>query len=266
MVSATWLCEHLDAKNLVVLDASISKVSDASTKATTVQIPKARFFDIKKAFSIQDAPFPNTLPTVQQFTEAIQKLGITTSSVVVVYDDKGIYSSARAWYLCKAFGLKNVAVLDGGLPTWITNGFEVEEKQTYIIKKGDFVGILDKSYFIDFKGIQKLIQQQNSCIIDARSAERFLGEVPEPRKGLRSGTIPSSVNLHYQEVLHKGKLKAKTELRKIFQSIQNKNKPFVFSCGSGVTACILALAAENIGIKDKSIYDGSWTEYGSIIK
>lgn len=265
LVSVNWLYKNFEADNLVILDATIPKVGGEVSTQPNTQIRTARFFDIKKKFSDTAAPFPNTVPSMAQFQDEAQGLGINSDSCIVVYDDKGIYSSARAWYLFKAFGHINVAVLDGGLPEWL-NAFNsiIEDKQVHSYKTGDFIAEQQDHYFKFFKDIETLSQTENCTILDARSELRFKGLLSEPRQGLRSGTIPNSKNLPYTELLNGHLMKSKAELQQIFNTISKENTTFTMSCGSGITACILALAAEISGIKSVSVYDGSWTEYGSL--
>lgn len=264
LVSVDWLAENLHNNDIVILNATIPKVSVNLTESISIQIPNARFFDLKNDFSNTEADFPNTVPSVDKFNKSAQSLGINNSSTIIVYDEYGIYSSARAWWLFKAFGHSNIAVLDGGLPAWIEKRYEVENKKAYKETKGNFQGTLNKNYFSFFEDI--LIEQDsfNHLIVDARAKNRFQGKMPEPRKGLRSGHIPNSVNLPYQELLTESKMKSLDELKIIFDAINEKNKVMVFSCGSGVTACILALGAELSGHQSLSVYDGSWTEYGTL--
>ena len=266
LVSAEWLNQNLDVSNLVILDATTAKANDPSSETITVQIPNARYFDIKNQFSDVSNPFPNAVPSEAQFTGEVKKLGIDKENVIVVYDDYGIYSSARAWWLFKSFGHNNVAVLNGGLPEWVDANYPVEQKGTYQGKLGNFEATFKPNYFRNFKDVQSVINSKNDLIMDARSKERFVGKVPESRKGLRSGNIPNSVSLPYKELLKENKLKEKNDLISIFNKFDVSGKNMIFSCGSGVTACILTLAAENVGYKKISVYDGSWTEYGSLTK
>lgn len=265
IVSVDWLHNNLEASNLIILDATIKKVSDSEAiSESKFQIPSTRFFDIKHKFSDTSAEFPNTFPSIEQFILEAQKLGINTGSAIVVYDDKGIYSSARAWLLFKAFGHNNVAVLNGGFPEWKKANYQIENKKDYKGETGNFVATLQPKYFKFFKDIIKASTDINCTILDARSEQRFKSLISEPRAGLRSGTIPNSINLPYTELLNGNKLKSRTELISIFNTLVNTNKNLVFSCGSGITACILALAAEIADYKNSSVYDGSWTEYGSL--
>lgn len=264
LVSVDWLAKNLDNKDLIVLNTTIPKVTSNTTDTVDIQIPNARFFDLKSDFSDIDAPFPNTVPSSEQFTRSAQNLGINNSSIIIVYDEYGIYSSARAWWLFKAFGHENIAILDGGLPAWIAVGFETEPKKAYDNLKGNFTSLYNESYFLFFDDILKNQNSNANLIIDARAKERFNGELPEPRKGLSSGHIPNSLNIPYQELLRNGKMKSKEELRNIFKAVNKDDKQLIFSCGSGITACILALGAKLAGYNKLSVYDGSWTEYGTL--
>ena len=264
LVSVEWLYNNLDLPNLVVLDGTIPKVTEQGLESDTIQIPNARFFDIKKKFSDVAAPFPNTVPSEEQFNLEARELGINTNSIIIVYDDKGIYSSARVWYLFKAFGHKQVAVLDGGLPEWVAKGYAVEEKKTGTYSLGNFHGTYYPDYFKFFDDIQNL-KEDNSCtILDARSSERFNGTVAEPRAGLRSGNIPGSESLPFKQLMDGYCMKPVEELKHIFASFQLEDNTLICSCGSGITACIIALAYTLTGNTNMSVYDGSWTEYGTL--
>ena len=260
IVSVEWLNEHLNAENLIVLDGTINKVFDI----TLEQIPNARLFDIKKKFSDVSNDFPSAFPSAEQFQKEARNLGINQDSILVVYDDKGIYSSARVWWLFKAFGFNNVAVLNGGFPAWKKARYHTELMQNYDGEKGDFTANLQFGYMQFFEDILYASKNETHKIIDARSRARFNCEVPEPRAGLRRGTIPNSVNLPFTDLLEDGVLKSKKDLAKAFYMVAEHDDSIIFSCGSGLTACVLALGAEISGYKNISVYDGSWTEYGAL--
>ncbi len=265
VVSAEWLNTHLQVENLLVFDASIPKVVGNTSELSEAQIPKTQFFDIKKAFSDASGAFPNTIPSETQFQTEARKLGINNDSAIVIYDDKGIYSSARVWWLFKVFGYTNIAILNGGLPEWQHQGFKTEPKQGYKKTLGNFVARFKPEYVVYFEDLETLSKQTNTLILDARASNRFNCEVPEPRAGLRSGTIPNSKNLPFANCLENGKLKDKNQLQNIFYTlIPDTNTNLVFTCGSGITACVLDLAATLADYKNTRVYDGSWTEYGSL--
>ncbi|HHC81153.1 MAG TPA: sulfurtransferase [Flavobacteriia bacterium] len=268
LVSPKWLHQHINEPNLVLIDATIKKVTDTtdSENAPLEQLPKARFLDIKNTFSDTTAMFPNTMLSPQKFTMAARALGINASSAIVVYDALGIYASARVWYMFKAMGHQNIAVLNGGLPEWKKAGYSCEKRRNYAGGQGDFTAAYQPDFFCDFTKVQNAIKQEAAQILDARSSERFYGKVPEPRQGLRSGHIPTSKNLPYTALLENGILKDKKALQRQFNTFQKENTEFIFSCGSGITACILALGAEIARIKNIAVYDGSWTEWGSLVE
>ena len=265
LVSVKWLFQNIETKNLVILDASMKKVTSNDASIAEKQIPKARFFDIKNKFSTTNAPFPNTVPSEEQFTIEARALGINNDSAIVVYDEIGIYTSPRVWWLFKVFGYDNVAVLDGGLPEWNASGYEVEFMKKFSGELGDIAFSYRSEYFNFFNDIEIIKKEDTKRIVDARSKKRFKGLVAEPRQGLRSGIIPNSINLPYTDMLNDNCLKSKAELFTIFNTLDIRNKSLIFSCGSGITACILALGAEIAGFNKLSVYDGSWTEYGSLI-
>jgi thiosulfate/3-mercaptopyruvate sulfurtransferase len=264
-VSVEWLSSHLESENLVVLDGSIKEVDNPSSNVSEVQIPNARFFDLKTAFSDVAAPFPTTFPSEAQFTEEAQKLGIFKDSAIVVYDDKGIYSSARVWWLFKAMGHDNVAVLNGGLPEWIKSGHKTELRAEKSSTKGDFVATYKPGTMAFFDDVREASEKKSHVIIDARSEARFKELEPEPRAGLRMGNIPNSVNMPYKELLEAHELILEERIKTKFQELANKEDKLIFSCGSGITACVLALGATMSGYENISVYDGSWTEWGTLV-
>ena len=262
IVSVDWLHDNLNADNLVVLDGTINKIFDPKQN----QIPKARFFDIKNKFSDVSNPFPSAFPTAEQFQKEARVLGINNTSAIVVYDDKGIYSSARVWWLFKAFGFNNIAVLDGGFPEWLKLRYQTEPMAVYSGESGNFLADLKPEYMKFFNDVEDASKNKSHIIIDARSKGRFNSNEPEPRVGLRMGTIPNSVNLPFTDLMENGVLKSKKDLAKAFYMVANKNDAIIFSCGSGLTACVLALGADISGYKNISVYDGSWTEWGSLVE
>lgn len=265
VVSVDWLYENIKAENLLIFDASIPKVTDTNDNVSAnIQIPNAQFFNLKESFSDSSSTFPNTIPSEVQFQTEARKLGVNSDSVIVVYDDKGIYSSARVWWLFKTFGHNNVAVLDGGLPEWLVQNYPAELKKTSIKTAGNFKAHFKESNVTYFSDLETVLHNKNHTILDARSEDRFCSRVPEPRAGLRSGTIPNSKNLPFERCLKNGKLKSKRELQKIFKTLTEQENLLIFSCGSGLTACILDLAATVADYKHSKVYDGSWTEYGTL--
>ena len=264
-VTVEWLHKNLNAENLVVLNGTIPKVVGDNSGVNQNQIVGARFFDIKKKFSDVSAEFPNTFPSPEQFQKEARALGINTDSAIVVYDDLGIYSSARVWWLFKAFGFTNVAVLSGGLLAWEKAGYPTENASEYQGNTGNFVAKLHPEFMKFFDDVKQASTNNTHKIIDARSENRFKGIEAEPRAGLRSGTIPNSINIPFTNLLDDGVLKPDDSLKTIFNDVAQNDEPIIFSCGSGITACVLALGAEISGYKNISVYDGSWTEWGSLV-
>jgi len=264
LVSANWLREHLDAPNLIVLDASLPKAGMGEDTLSSSLIEGARYMDLKNRWAQKDAKFPNTMLDAAGFEQVAQKLGIDNTSALVFYDQHGIYSSARGWYMFRAMGHDNVAVLDGGLPAWEQAGYPVMPKKDYEGRTGDFKARFDSDYFKDHEEVYAELKDFSRQVLDARAAERFQGLAAEPREGLRSGHISGSKSLPYAQLLQGGKMKDKNALEALFQETSKTNQSLVFSCGSGITACVLALGAELTGRSGYSVYDGSWTEWGSL--
>jgi thiosulfate/3-mercaptopyruvate sulfurtransferase len=262
LVSVSWLKENSNNPKLVLLDATIPEVTENIVSATNPVIVGSRFFDLKKMFSDTDAIFPNTIPAPKQFEEGCRNLGINSNSFVVVYDAKGIYSSPRAWFLFKAMGHDTVAVLDGGLPEWIKHGGSCTAiyKKDYL--QGNFKANFDPTRLKDAQAVLENIETGAYLVIDARSKERFLGNVSEPRAHLKRGHIPKSINLPFKDLLKNGKFRPVKELKEIFENVSLTNNPLVFSCGSGITACILLFGATLVLKNELFLYDGSWSEWG----
>ncbi|WP_264565049.1 sulfurtransferase [Flavobacterium sp. N3904] len=261
LVSATWLQEHLNDSNLIVLEARLDQnQSNLENQNPDLQIKGARLFDIKNNFSDTGNPLPNTFPSEERFTTESQKLGINQNSTIVVYDTLGIYSSPRAWWMFKAMGHSTIFVLDGGLPEWIKEGLPTEKQQEVTFPKGDFEAKFQPELIKNKKQILENITTKKAVLMDARSADRFYASLEEPRAGLRSGHIPGSINIPFTELQQDGKYKSKEELAEI---LKLNDQPLFFTCGSGITACIVLLACELISDNPKAVYDGSWTEWGS---
>ncbi len=262
IVSAEWLHEHLDNPNLIILDASLTNnATGKEFEKFDKTIPNARFFDLKNTFLDQTSAFPNTIPTPTMFEMECRKLGIHKDAEIVVFDTNGVYSSPRVWWLFNVMGHKKIAVLNGGLPEWIAKGFRTEKTHLTLFETGTFQANLDHSLVIKFEHVLKNTEEKTFTIVDARSASRFNGTGEEPRKHLKSGHIKNSINIPYQDVLHNGSYKSEQELYALFDEKCTPEETLVFSCGSGMTACIIMLAC-TIGYKRHlKVYDGSWTEW-----
>lgn len=264
LVSVDWLYSNLEKKNLVILDCTIPKVTDKLNNLNEkLQIKGAVFFDIKNVFSDKKAIFPNTVLSEKEFQEKAQNIGVNKDSIIICYDDLGIYSSPRVWWMFQLMGFQNIAVLDGGLPAWKAKNYPIEKPLKRKIEKGDFKTNYQPNRIKFIKDILSSIENKNTVIVDARSKGRFYGTEPEPRKDIKSGHIPSSISLPYGKVLEKGKMKSEEQLKGVFNDCFENKEEIIFSCGSGITASILALAANLANINNVAVYDGSWTEWGS---
>ena len=188
-------------------------------------------------------------------------MGINKNSKIIVFDNLGVYSSPRVWWMFKIMGHENVFVLDGGLPEWIKKGFEVCYRKVQNYKAGNFKAVFYEKYVKTYKSIIANINTPKFLIIDARSKERFNGIKNEPRKSLKSGHIPNSINIPYTCLLNNTKFKSSAEIKNIFNDKCPHDKELVFSCGSGITACIVMLANEIRGARSRCVYDGSWSEW-----
>lgn len=262
LVSSEWLNKHINDPDLIVLDASQqTNVSGTSSAFAHLQIPGARGVDLEEEFSLKSTSLPSMLLAPEQFEIACRNIGINDSSKIVVYDNMGVYTSPRFWWMLKSMGQEDVSILNGGLPDWIAKGFDTESEKATHHKAGNFTSSFNEKAVKHFSEIENNLSKQDCLLVDARSAGRFDGTAPEPREGIISGSIPNSINIPFQEVLENGKFKSKEALVKIFDEAKVDDRPLIFSCGSGITACILLVASEIIGREDTSIYDGSWMEW-----
>lgn len=263
LVDVTWLAAHLAEPRLVVLDAHMPPPGSAPASGPVMQIPGARRFDFDSEIRDQRSPLPHMLPSAEQFTAQVQALGINRDSLIVVYDRLGIFSAPRALWMWRAMGHAAVAVLDGGLPAWQAAGQPVEEAQPYAGPAGDFVAKPVAGLFCDGDEVSARLSDGSRPVVDARARERFAGQVAEPRPGLRSGHMPGALNLPYAELLRDGRFKPAAELHNALGALLAEDSAPLFSCGSGVTACVLAVAAELAGYRGMTVYDGSWADWGS---
>ena len=268
LVSVDWLFSNLENKNLIVLDATISKVT-SKTNSITRDVKKvikgAVFFDIKNVFSDTNSLFPNTILSKEQFEIKAQEIGVNKNSCIVVYDDLGIYSSPRVWWMFQLMGFKNIAVLNGGFPEWKLKKFPIQNFYNVNNEIGNFKINYQSKKIKTTSEVLNVIKSDVFLIADARSKARFLAKEAEPRKDLRGGHIPNSVSLPFSKIIENGMMIPLDELNIIFNKLNPLNKELIFSCGSGITASILALAAELVKIKEYAVYDGSWTEWGSTL-
>jgi len=267
LITPEQLAQSIEQSDLIILDASIQPVGNMTKPEfqwPDVSLPNARRFDLETDFSDSRAAFPHTMPSAEQFQHQARLLGINNDSQVIVYDSFGVFSSARAWWMFKAMGHHNIAVLDGGLPAWINGGYPVEQaNNTSQTATGDFQASYNPDYFSDTRQVLESLEDDTCVILDARASARFSGQAKEPRQGVRSGHMPGSKNLPFGQLLDRGSFLPKEKLVAIYQSVAMHEQALIMSCGSGVTACILALAAELCGYQSISVYDGSWSEWGT---
>ncbi|WP_424938891.1 3-mercaptopyruvate sulfurtransferase [Aliiroseovarius sp. S253] len=265
LVSTDWLAKHLKDPDLRIIDASWympDMERDAKAEYDAAHIPGARYFDIDEIADLR-SDLPHMMPPVEKFMSRVRAMGVGDGHQIVVYDGMGLFSAARVWWMFRLMGHKDIAVLDGGLPKWQTEGHPVEDMPPVI--RDRHMTVTRQAHMIkDVTQVAAASKLGDYEIIDARGAERFRGEVPEPREGLRSGHIPNSKNVPFATLLNSdGTMKSPDDMRAIFGAANvNMDKPAILSCGSGVTAAILALALERMGHDRHAVYDGSWSEWG----
>jgi thiosulfate/3-mercaptopyruvate sulfurtransferase len=265
LVSTDWLAEHLHAPDVRVADASWylpQAGRDARAEYHAAHIPGAAFFDIED-LSDDTNPLPHMLATAAKFASRMRKLGLGDGNLIVVYDGAGIYSAPRAWWMLRAMGHEEVAVLDGGFPKWKREGRPIEDlvPQPY---PRHFTPRPNNALLRGFPQVLDNLASAREQVIDLRSAARFAGSETEPRPGVRPGHIPGSVNIPYTELTDGGTLKSREELADLFSRRgMNLARPVVTSCGSGITAAIGMLALTIAGVRDAALYDGSWAEWGA---
>jgi len=260
LVSVEWLENNLEDPDLILLHVSLGHKAGEASDAAIETIPGALLFNLPDVFSDTKSELPGTMLSARKFQEEVRKLGISSSSKIVVFDDLGIYSSPRAWWIFKAMGHDNVFVLNGGLPKWKQASLSIASIFEESVADGTFVSDQKVSKFVASQEVLNAVTNR-SPIIDVRSPDRFLGQVEESRPGLRKGHIPTAVNLPFAEFLSDGILKPVAEIEAVL-ALFKKSDNLIFSCGSGVTACIGALAATEAGYANVSVYDGSWSDWG----
>ena len=265
LISTDQLAGRLNDKNLVAVDASYPSPGEPNrARAGYLEghIPGAVFFDID-AISDRSSELPHTLTGPTHFGEAVGALGIGNGDTVVVYDTIGLYSAPRVWWTFRVFGAKEVFILDGGLPKWKAEGRPLEPGAVQRSPK-TFHADMNVGAVATLGDVRMAVTDGSAQLVDARSAERFSGNAPEPRPGLRSGHMPGSFNVPFAKVVANGRLAPRAQIEKAFkESGVDLERPTITTCGSGITAAILSFALESVGKEPKGLYDGSWAEWGA---
>jgi thiosulfate/3-mercaptopyruvate sulfurtransferase len=265
LVSTAWLAERLDDPTVKILDASWfmpDTPRDPAAEYAAGHIPGAVRFDID-AISDHTSDLPHMLATPAEFAVAMRRLGLEADSTVVIYDSEGLFSAPRAWWNLRAMGHAASFVLDGGLPRWVAEARPLEVGWRDPVH-GEFKAHADASLIRDLAGVSEALDSGSAQLVDARAAGRFRGETPEPRAGLRGGHMPGALNVPWGALVSDGALLPAPALATAFKSAGvDLTKPIITTCGSGVSASLLALALAKLGRHDVAVYDGSWSEWGA---
>ncbi|HWP27492.1 MAG TPA: 3-mercaptopyruvate sulfurtransferase [Xanthobacteraceae bacterium] len=265
LVTTDWLAERLHASDIAIVDGSYYLPTlnrNARAEYLAAHIPGAVFFDID-AIADHSTDLPHMLPGAEQFAAEVGRLGISDTDTIVVYDGVGLGGAPRVWWTFRVFGARKVYILDGGLPKWKAEGRPLESGMTQRPPRR-FHAVLDTAKVALLADVRLALADGSAQVVDARPAERFRGEAPEPRPGIRSGHMPGALNVPSTALVQNGRLVAAEKIAQAFAAGGvDLTKPIITSCGSGVTAATLWFALEAIGKEPKALYDGSWTEWAS---
>jgi thiosulfate/3-mercaptopyruvate sulfurtransferase len=266
LVSTEWLAANLENPDLVVCDCSFYLPNDprnALALFAEARIPGARFFDID-AIKDTATDLPHMLPSAETFAEMVGALGISRRSTVVFYDQLGLFSAARGWWMMRVFGHDETAVLDGGLPKWRTEDRPLETAEPVLPSPVNFEPALRPELVRDLAAMKTIVADGSALVLDTRPAGRFAGTTPEPRPGVRGGHMPGAHNIPFNQLLAAdGTMLPPDALRACFAAEGvDGSRPVVTSCGTGVTAAVLTLGLVVAGLPAGALYDGSWSEWG----
>ncbi|WP_103907021.1 sulfurtransferase [Sphingobacterium lactis] len=263
LISTDHALRLINEEKCVVLDASIDKVNQKLDPQQVDLLPNSLFFDIEGVFSDHSSGLPHTMVDADTFSREAQKLGIDNDSTVIVYDRWGVYSSPRAWWMFRYMGFDKVYVLNGGSPAWKAAGLPIVHEHGEAETNGVFIAKPQAEWLTSKEELLQNLDNDHVQVLDARSPARFHGTAAEPREGLRSGHMPGAKNIPFDQVLDEQYLKDEEELRGVFEGKADNSKRLIFTCGSGISAAIIALAAHEVGLDQISLYDGSWSEWGA---
>ncbi len=265
-VAADWLIEHGDSPDVQIIDARMAPVGqehrDMRAEYRAGHLPGAVFFDIE-ALSDHTSSLPHMLLRPEAFAVAMRELGISSDKHLVVYDEGNLFSAPRAWWMLKTFGVEQVSILAGGLAGWQRDELPLQQGDV-TLPEAEFEAHFDADRVKRLTDVLLISHEKTAQLVDARPAPRFNAEADEPRPGLKRGHIPGALNVPWGDLVFEGELKTTDELSAVFarQGV-DLNKPIVVSCGSGVTAAVVALALETLGVEGVTLYDGSWSEWGA---
>ena len=264
LVTPSWLVARLKDPSTIVLDATLPPVGvtpPVDTRARYLQrhIPGALFFDIEQ-LSDHATPLPHMLPAPENFSRSMSALGVSDTNTIVIYEQHGVFSAPRAWWMLRTFGAKNVCVLNSSLRTWIDSGLPTESGPVHR-SPATFHANFNRNAVADLAQLKDRLAHHQQ-VLDARSAARFNGTAPEPRPGLSSGHMPGATSIPFTDLVEDGHLKPSEKLREYFAAKNiDLHQPITTTCGSGVTAAVIALSLEVVGAQNVTLYDGSWAEY-----